>query len=59
MSLGEPHSDGGCYKLIGVPREDLFRSREELLAEALARQEREVAYVDETQTAIILREDSP
>ena len=47
------------FDLTGVPREDLFRSRKELLAEALSRQEREIAYVDETQTAMILREDSP
>lgn len=33
--------------LVGLPREDLFRSREEILADALARQEEKVAYVDE------------
>jgi uncharacterized protein (DUF488 family) len=32
--------------IAGLPRQDLFRSREELLAEALARQEERVAYVD-------------
>jgi uncharacterized protein (DUF488 family) len=45
--------------VTGVPKEDLFRSREELLAEALARQERQVAYVDEVQASMTLREDSP
>lgn len=34
--------------LVGLPREDLFRSTEELLAEAISRQEEKVAYVDET-----------
>ena len=33
--------------LLGLPREDLFRSRQELLAEAIERQERKVAYIDE------------
>jgi len=33
--------------LTGLPREDLFRSRADLIAEALARQEEKVAYVDE------------
>jgi uncharacterized protein (DUF488 family) len=33
--------------MTGLPREDLFRSREELIAQALARQEGKVAYVDE------------
>ncbi|HUF60774.1 MAG TPA: DUF488 domain-containing protein [Verrucomicrobiales bacterium] len=45
--------------VTGVPKEDLFRSREELLAEALARQGQHVAYVDEKQAALILKEDSP
>jgi len=45
--------------VTGLPKEDLFRSRQELLAEALARQEQQVAYVDEAQAAITLREDSP
>lgn len=44
--------------VAGVPKEDLFRSRQELLAEALARQEQHVAYVDESQSAMTLREDS-
>ncbi|WP_043341657.1 DUF488 domain-containing protein [Belnapia moabensis] len=51
------HADGGLepntmamerlLDVTGLPREDLFRSREELVAEALARQEEKVAYVDE------------
>jgi uncharacterized protein (DUF488 family) len=45
--------------VTGLPKEDLFRSRQELLAEALARQEQQVAYVDEGQAAMTLREDSP
>jgi len=47
------------FDVTGVPKEDLFRSREELLAEALARQERHIAYVDNGQAAMTLREDSP
>ena len=34
-------------ELVGLPREDLFRSPEELRAEALQRQEARIAYVDE------------
>ncbi len=33
--------------VTGLPHEDLFRSHEDLIAEALARQEQKVAYVDE------------
>ncbi len=33
--------------LVGLPHEDLFRARDQLVAEALARQEERVAYVDE------------
>lgn len=33
--------------IVGVPHEDLFRSRAELVSEALAKQEKRVAYVDE------------
>jgi uncharacterized protein (DUF488 family) len=33
--------------VTGLPHEDLFRSRADLVAEALARQEEKVAYVDE------------
>ena len=45
-------------EVTGLPREDLFRSKQELLSEALARQEQQVAYVDEAQAAMTLREDS-
>ena len=33
--------------LFGLPHEDLFRSRQELIAQALALQEERIAYVDE------------
>lgn len=36
--------------VTGLPREDLFRSRADLIAEAVARQEKRVAYVDEKLT---------
>lgn len=45
--------------VTGLPKEDLFRSRQELLAEALVRQEHLVAYVDEAQAPMTLREDTP
>jgi hypothetical protein len=32
--------------VTGMPRDDLFRPRPALIAEALGRQERKVAYVD-------------
>lgn len=51
---GRPESHGDAMErllgITGLPREDLYRSRAELLAEALARQEEKVAYVDETLT---------
>ena len=34
--------------VTGVPGEDLFRSRDELVCDAIARQEQRIAYVDET-----------
>ena len=45
----ESHADAMTRLLdvVGLPREDLFRSWNELIAEALARQEDRVAYVDE------------
>lgn len=44
----ETHRDAmeRLLDVVGLPREDLFRSREELIAQALARQEEKVAYVD-------------
>ena len=47
------------HDLTGVPREDMFRSREELRSEAMARQERQVAYVDESLTTPSVREEPP
>lgn len=49
----EAHRDAmmRLLDMVGLPREDLFRSTEELLAEALERQEEKVAYVDETLAA--------
>lgn len=45
----ETHRDAmeRLLDVTGLPHEDLFRSREVLLAQALARQEVKVAYVDE------------
>ena len=45
----ETHRDAmeRLLDVTGLPHEDLFRSREDLLAQALARQEVKVAYVDE------------
>ncbi len=43
--------------LTGVARGDLFRSREQLIAEALGLQEQRVAYVDEAQSAPTVREE--
>lgn len=44
----EPHAAAmdRLLDLTGLPRDDLFRSRADLVAEALARQEEQVAYVD-------------
>lgn len=41
---------------VGLPHQDLFRSRDELIAEALVRQEERVAYVDEKLAADAARE---
>ncbi len=46
-------------KMTGVPEEDMFLSKEELLAKALARQEEQVAYVEEAHEPMTLREDPP
>ena len=45
--------------LTGVPDEDMFLTRDELLSKALARQEEQVAYVDEAQESMTVREDTP
>ena len=42
--------------VVGLPHQDLFRSRDELIAEALVRQEERVAYVDEKLTTNPARE---
>lgn len=44
----EPHAAAmdRLLDLTGLPHDDLFRSRADLVAEALARQEAQVAYVD-------------
>lgn len=45
----EAHADSmeRLLDVTGLPHEDMFRSREELLSEALAKQEERIAYVDE------------
>ncbi len=45
----EPHRDAmeRLLDMTGLPRDDLFRSRDELIAQALARKEERVAYIDE------------
>jgi uncharacterized protein (DUF488 family) len=43
--------------VTGVAKGDLFRSREQLIAEALGLQEQRVAYVDEAQRSMTLREE--
>jgi len=42
--------------LVGLPHQDLFRSKDELIGEALDRQEQRIAYVDEKLTADAARE---
>jgi uncharacterized protein (DUF488 family) len=46
----ETHADAMArlMTVVGLPAEDLFLSREELVAEALARQEDRIAYADES-----------
>ena len=45
----ESHDDSmeRLLDAVGLPHKDLFRSREELISEAMIRQEERVAYVDE------------
>ena len=45
----EPHENTleRLIELVGLPTQDLFRSRQQLLDDALARQEQRIAYVDE------------
>lgn len=51
----ETHGDAMMRLLdvLGLPREDLFRSRQELIAQALALQEERIAYVDEKLAAAV------
>ena len=44
--------------VAGLPHQDLFRSRDVLIAEALLRQEQQVAYIDEKLAADAAREAS-
>ncbi len=57
----EPHADAmdRLLDLTGTPRQDLFRSPQELLEEALLRQEEAVAYVDRTLASPTVQEESP
>jgi uncharacterized protein (DUF488 family) len=58
LSVEHIHSDGSLERhqdamerllaVVGLPHEDLFRTKEELMAEAFARQEERIAYTDET-----------
>jgi uncharacterized protein (DUF488 family) len=58
------HADGGLetyadamtrlLKILGLPGEDLFRSRDEIIADACALQEERIAYVNEE-----LRQEAP
>jgi uncharacterized protein (DUF488 family) len=54
----EPYDESMARLLdiVGLPRTDMFRSRDELIAEALSRQEERVAWVDPKQTAEAARE---
>ena len=60
MTISHIHSDGSLEQhqdamerlldVVGLPHEDLFRAKDELMEEALARQEERVAYKDDSQT---------
>lgn len=54
FEISLPHGEKVISAGLKVPR-----SRDELLAEALASQEQHVAYIDEKQAALTLKEDSP
>lgn len=57
----ESHEDAmeRLFDMSGVPRQDLFRTKEELFAEAFEKQEAKVAYVEEDSPNLALREDPP
>jgi uncharacterized protein (DUF488 family) len=46
-------------EITGLPKEDLFRARQDLVAQALAKQEKQVAYVDEEAAATPHRDNLP
>ena len=49
----EPHGEAmdRLLDFLGLPREDLYRTREELIATAVARQSERIAYVDDKPAA--------
>jgi uncharacterized protein (DUF488 family) len=51
------HAMERLLDVIAMPREDLFRPRQELIAEALARQEAKIAYIDEKPQGAHVRRD--
>jgi len=67
LSIGHIHADGvveshddamaRLLDLTGLPREDLFLSKKNLIAEALSAQEKKVAYLDETMAKLEPREN--
>jgi uncharacterized protein (DUF488 family) len=69
MSVRHIHADGHLeehdkamnrlLELTSIPGQDLFRTRGELLEEALAKQESVVAYVDENLATGSVREEAP
>ena len=54
----EPHEAAmeRLLNVVGLPHQDLFRTRDELIAEALARQEERVAYADDRLPVDTIRE---
>jgi uncharacterized protein (DUF488 family) len=57
LADGRLESHGGAMvrllAVLGLPNEDLFRSRQELISQALALQEERIAYVDEKLAAAV------
>ena len=45
--------------VVGVPHEDFFRTREQLLVEAMALQEERIAYVEESQPVLAVEKNTP
>ncbi len=54
----ESHAEamGRLLGVVGLPHDDLFRTRQELIAEAIVKQEERIAYVDETLANETVRE---